>query len=194
MTPDQKFLFLSCPLSLSISTPGLCQQLQGGLRGKKEGGEKENRQTQRVSSGRNKDRYGYRLPPNVFLLSHFGYRNHKEPQATLLALYSVFGNFLAADGERGSGASTFKESFLVRSRGCADMHTCTQNQVPKLPGMRSGLLPLFWVRRGRRRLSERLSLLGGVCEDRDNAEVKKELTAEKWGEKSGPDVQVRTDS
>lgn len=47
--------------------------------------------------------YSYRLPPDGFCsLSRFGYRNHKEPQATFLALYSVFGNFLAVDRRKPS--------------------------------------------------------------------------------------------
>lgn len=54
------------------------------------------------------------------MLSRFGYRNHKEPQATFLALYSVFQNFLAVDGRNQS--QQYKECILVQSRGCTDIH------------------------------------------------------------------------
>lgn len=54
------------------------------------------------------------------MLSRFGYRNRKEPQATFLALYSVFQNFLAV--ARGKPSQQQKDCILVPSRGCTDIH------------------------------------------------------------------------
>lgn len=80
------------------------------------GGEKDRR-----TGGRDADGYSFRL--RLSAPSPFGYRNHKAPRATVLALYRVFQNFLALERRRPSQQR--REAMPVRSRGCTGIHMRT---------------------------------------------------------------------
>lgn len=128
MTQDQKFFCLPCPLSLSISTPGLCQQLQRGLRGKRR---EEKKKIDRPCSGRNKDRYGYRLPPNVFcslILSTGIIRSPKPLSWPYIACLEISWQLTG-----GSGASIFKRELPGPvHRLCRHAHMYTESSSEAL--------------------------------------------------------------
>jgi len=131
--------------------------------------------------------------PGRLLLSRFGYRNHKEPRAALLALYSVFSKLVGSCREEPKPAGQ-----RVSWSGPPAAQTSTQSTSVAL-WHASGITAagLSGRRRRRRRrvciwysLSCPLFLPEGGSEGRESAELETRQRGESV-RKSGTAVQVR---